>query len=373
MSYSYNKHTARAEQRAGAKMAVWRPDQQRTSTHTKPKSRQKEQEIEFARSPSCPPNASPPSLGTRFAGLPAELRAEILAWLLVRPVKWSATHMADCPLRSPELTATPFEDIRPRMVPSRATCAAADPPMRRWRHCTRPIWRDPWRSEWAPPITNEFLCSSCWDERFRSYSCPRIDSLPCLCARKRRADGFAALLVCRAWYEEGARVLYARNTFAFASPGECFEFVRALNPHWAALVTKVSLLALTPIRECPVSAAEESDCVLIDPKGLQEACIMLQKLPALSELELDALFLTRPDLLDVIREAPLRNLRKISFTKPMEIEPAEAPREFVWPRRALRKMIEDTELAQSQGNHSSKRGKIQKKRKIEASWYTLNS
>ncbi|KAI0871092.1 hypothetical protein GGS24DRAFT_472766 [Hypoxylon argillaceum] len=187
-------------------MAVWRPDQQRTSTHTKPKSRQKEQEIEFARSPSSPPNASPPSLGTRFAGLPAELRAEILAWLLVRPVKWSATHMADCPLRSPELTATPFEDIRPRMVPSRATCAAADPPMRRWRHCTRPIWRDPWRSEWAPPITNEFLCSSCWDERFRSYSCPRIDSLPCLCARKRRADGFAALLVCRAWYEEGARV-----------------------------------------------------------------------------------------------------------------------------------------------------------------------
>lgn len=140
-------------------------------------------------------------------------------------------------------------------------------------------------------------------------------------------------------------MLYARNTFAFASPGECFEFVRALNPHWAALVTKVSLLALTPIRECPVSAAEESDCVLIDPKGLQEACIMLQKLPALSELELDALFLTRPDLLDVIREAPLRNLRKISFTKPMEIEPAEAPREFVWPRRALRKMIEDTELA----------------------------
>ncbi|KAI1124304.1 hypothetical protein F5Y10DRAFT_269221 [Nemania abortiva] len=323
------KHIARAQQRAEAKMAGWK---------SKPKH---EQRIDSSRSSQgiSPPDASnPQNLGTRFAGLPTELRAEVFAWLLVRPVKWSATHMADCPLRSPELTATPFEDIRPRMIPSRVTCAAADPPMRRWRHRARPIFRDPWRSEWAPPITNEFLCSSCWDARFRSHQRPRIDSLPCLCARRRRADGLGALLVCKAWYEEGARVLYTCNTFAFASPRECVEFFNALDPCWSTLISKVSLLALTPVRECPGFAAGELGGV--NSQELLDACIIFKTPPALSELELDILFLTRSDCVRIFRGPTFGNVRKVNFTQHMMMTPTEAPREFVWPRRALRELME---------------------------------
>lgn len=195
------KTIARAQQRAEAKAQT--SNQQKASNTSNPKlkktdSVQSSQEIS---------SVSTTTLGTRFASLPAELRAEIFAWLLVRPVKWSAEHEADCPLRNPEETSSPFEDIRPRMNPSRETCPLAycGIPASRWRSRGQTIYKDPWRSEWAPVITSEFLCSVCWDARFRSHPAPRIDSLPCLCARKRR-DGLAALLVCKKWYEEGARV-----------------------------------------------------------------------------------------------------------------------------------------------------------------------
>ncbi|KAI0449844.1 hypothetical protein F5B21DRAFT_29154 [Xylaria acuta] len=329
------KNTARAQQRAEAKT--------RTS---KPILRKNKQQLVQSSQETSTDSFSPPTLGIRFANLPAELRAEILAWLLVRPVKWSAEHEADCPLRSPELTSSPFEDIRPRMFLSRETCPLAfcGIPASRWRSRTRPIFSDPWRSEWAPAITNEFLCSTCWDARFRSHPAPRIDSLPCLCARKRR-DGLAALLVCKKWYEEGARVLYTRNTFAFATPGECAAFFAELNPRWSALVSKVSLLTLAPVREDHESTGEELEAAALDAKELREAWAMMRKLPALSELELDSLFLTRPGCVRVFRWKALRNLRKVEFTQSVPMILDGAPRDFVWPRRALREVIEGNDFS----------------------------
>ncbi|KAI8950112.1 hypothetical protein F4801DRAFT_550384 [Xylaria longipes] len=341
----HKKNTARAQQRAEAKSQISKL--QNASNTSKPTNAKKKQQSLQSSQETSLDFSSPPTLNTRFANLPAELRAEIFAWLLVRSVKWSAEHEADCPLRNPELTSSPFEDIRPRMIPSRETCPLAfcGIPASRWRSRAQSIFKNPWRSQWAPPITNEFQCSSCWDARFRSHPAPRIDSLPCLCARKRRSEGLATLLVCRKWYEEGARVLYTRNTFAFATPGECAEFFTNLNPRWSALVSKVSLLTLAPVREDHESAGEELETAALDAKELREAWAMLRKLPALSELELDALFLTRPGCVRVFRWKSLKNLRKVEFTQSVPMMIAEAPRDFVWPRRALREVIEGNDFS----------------------------
>ncbi|KAI0487772.1 hypothetical protein F4859DRAFT_466151 [Xylaria cf. heliscus] len=339
------KNMARAQQRAEA---ITRSSKQQKANNTsKPKAPKSQLPIQSSQE-EFPDPCSSQALGTRFANLPAELRAEIFAWLLVRPIKWSAEHREDCPLRNPELTSSPFDDIRPRMVPSRNTCPLSycGRPVGLWRSRLHPIYVDPWRSEWAPVITNEFLCSTCWDSKFYGGPIPRVDSLPCLCARKRR-DGFAALLVCKQWYEECARVFYTRNTFAFATPGEFTSFFAKLNPRWSALVNKVSLLALAPIRNDYNSTGDELKSAVIDAKELREAWGVLQKLPALSKLELDALFLTRPGCVKVFRGKPLKNLRKVEFSQSVPMMLTEAPREFVWPRRALRKVIENNDFSVS--------------------------
>ncbi|KAI0403617.1 hypothetical protein F4802DRAFT_599009 [Xylaria palmicola] len=327
------RHTVRAQQRAEAEAAKHQKESKTSQSKRK-------QRRECAQpSHEIPPDSSPPTLGTLFANLLPELRAEIFAWLLVRPVKWTATHMTDCPLRSPKLTATPFQDIHPRLGSSGETCVKRAQSARSWRRRVRPIWRDPWRSEWAPPITNEFLCSQCWDSEYH----PDYDRLcyvcvPCLCARKRRAGGFAALLVCQAWYEEAARVFYSRNTFAFVSPEECIFFFEQLDPRWSALVSKVSLMACGPQRFAHKVLWDWAHVI-----AMRKAWVFLEKLSALSELELDALFLDDPKCVSLFESSPLRNLRKINFMQPMPIEPATAPREFVWPRKALQKEVDYNE------------------------------
>lgn len=69
------------------------------------------------------------------------------------------------------------------------------------------------------------------------------------------------------------------------------------------------------------------------------------ELPVLSELELDSLFLTRLRCVRVFRGKSLKNLRKIVFTQSVPMMLKDAPREFVWPRRALREVIEDNEFS----------------------------
>jgi hypothetical protein len=133
--------------------------------------------------------------------------------------------------------------------------------------------------------------------------------------------------------------------FAFASPEECIDFFSALNPRWRTFVSKASLLALAPRGEYPISATKELQSVKVNPRALQRAWNLLRKLPALSELELDAIFLTRPDCVPIFRGVALKNLRRINFTQSTPMIPSEAPREFVWPRRALRKTIDYSDFA----------------------------
>ncbi|KAI1436444.1 hypothetical protein GGR50DRAFT_693252 [Xylaria sp. CBS 124048] len=338
-------HSARAVQRAEAK-AFARELANKPVKKSQPKPKPKQEETHRPSPtpfPSSPPTV--PALGTRFASLLTELRAEIFAWLLVRPVKWSATHIPTCPLFSPQQTSSPFQDIRPRLSPSAATCAEYSNNATSWRHRTLPVWQDPWRSTWAPQIRNEFVCSPCWDQRHRANGpAPLIDNLPCLCARNRRTRELAVLLVCKTWYEEGARVLYTRNTFAFSSPAECAAFFGALDPRWSAVISKVSLLAVPPVGKYPKSVAEELNTETFNARELRSALRLLSELPSLGKLELDALFLTRPACVRVLRWASLGHLRSLKFTQSPLFSPEEAPREYVWPRQVLRAEIERTEF-----------------------------
>ncbi|KAK8041505.1 hypothetical protein PG994_014512 [Apiospora phragmitis] len=147
-----------------------------------------------------------------------------------------------------------------------------------------PLLVDPWRSRWAPPPTNPYICSTCFDRRHRPHPHPAPSkfSLPCLCARRANLQ---VLLMCRRWYAEAGRVFYVRNTFAFADPRECVEFLTTLAPRWRRLISQVSLLALAARDYVPESAARELEMVQVPTEGdagLARALALLRELPALT-------------------------------------------------------------------------------------------
>lgn len=374
------RNTARAQQRAEAKAANEKHKQ--ASLKTPSKSKSKSNPNPRDQPPSSSSSSKTPTLGTLFASLPAELRASIFATLLSRPSKWTARHTATCTYGAGRHYHHPAwpgtQHVR--------SCATQHQYLGSWRRRQGNPGdeevgdREAWRSEWAPAVANEFLCVACWDGRFRcetatTVPAPRVDSLPCGCARTRRADGLRALLVCRAWYEEGAhvslsetnfffflqvrwkkerekerltfvigdsiQVLYTRNTFSFSSPRECVQFFEGLNPRWSSLVSKVSLLFLDLPSEVDVT-------VPLNSRDFRRAWQALRKLPALSELELDAAYLTDLGCVRVLRGPHLRNLRRIHFTEAARVPTTEVEKEmrqdFVWPWRALRESIEDTEF-----------------------------
>ncbi|KAI1077782.1 hypothetical protein F5B20DRAFT_582890 [Whalleya microplaca] len=328
---------AKAEQRAAAAKL-------RTCNH-KGKPNRKHKRDSQPQRPEQPVQV-PGTLGYSFASLTPELRAEIFAQLLVRPVKWNATHdPRSCPLAAcPMLLAS---SVRPRLEPLQASCATrvlGGP--RWWLRDDRPTWRDPWRSSWAPEPANPFLCSACWDARFRPAPFPRSPaSLPCLCARR---PNLQVLLVSRAWYAEAGRVFYSRNTFAFGHPLECADFLENLAPRWRPFVSKVSLLALPPEGVYPADANQELEEVEVPvggKTGFLAAWMQLGRLPALSELELDAIFLTRPKCVKVLRRPALKNLRRIVFVQAGPTKISKESQGFVWPERGTRRSVEDSEFA----------------------------
>ncbi|KAI0599554.1 hypothetical protein F4775DRAFT_115588 [Biscogniauxia sp. FL1348] len=289
------------------------------------------------------------TLGDRFRLLPSELRASVFAQLVVGPVKWDSQHLEDCPLLR---AVHPFEDVRPSPPPAdRHVCAYQYLRARagQWRaHVARTggsgAWVDPWRSAWAPEPRNPYVCTACYDSllRPRTAPVPETYSMPCICARARFQ--LQVLLVCRRWYAEAGAVFYGGNTFAFAHPRECLGFFQALAPRWKQIVSKVSLLMLAPSGVFPQTAEADTQEVVVDTEALKKAWCVLARLPALSELELDAILLTREDCMKVLRGPALKNLRRITFTQGMPFKPMRAPKEFVWPRRGCRMTVEDSDF-----------------------------
>ncbi|KAF2172103.1 hypothetical protein M409DRAFT_49851 [Zasmidium cellare ATCC 36951] len=242
------------------------------------------------------PKPEPPSLADRFHALPSELRAHIFSLLLVQPVKWDISHQPTCILRRCDIDQTPR---RPWVHPSdSATCVYCDDPSpSRWRRDVRlglNIWTNPWRSHWAPPQRNPYLCSQCYDLFHNPQPVPRAESLPCLCARRAN---LSTLLVCRQWYTEAATVFYSQNTFAFEHPALFTAFLTNLPPHWQSKISKLSLMAFSTHSPgaIDVDSAYADPTIHITPKRWLDVWPLLRKsLPALSTLELDSSLLRHP-------------------------------------------------------------------------------
>ena len=161
------------------------------------------------------------------------------------------------------------------------------------------------------------MCPDCWDERWREdvegVPWPKESGarLKCLCARR---EGLQVLLVCRQWYVEAGHIFYTRNTFAFESAGILTDFVHNLRPYRRLLLTKVSLMAESIDPQSEDATPEEEASGFESSKKLAKAWSALRTLPALTYLELDALFLTRAKTVRGMLHLGRLNVRSVCFT-----------------------------------------------------------
>jgi hypothetical protein len=246
-------------------------------------------------------------LGTRFHTLPPELRAHIFSFLLVRPVKWDLRHLEDCE-RSAAKTVSGYTRPSHHSLADSDNiyiCAECGPDTheRNWRHAfTRgfEVYVSPWRSKWAPAQTNPYLCTNCYDDRWRARPFPQPTNLLCLCARRRNLE---TRLVCRQWNEEAGLVFFSENTFAFDDCVSVESFFSSIPRQWKTLITKLSLLL--PFWE------DDSDST--DVASLARSLRILDELACLQHLELDAKLLNEELTASVLLNFNIASLSSVRF------------------------------------------------------------
>ncbi|KAK5162968.1 uncharacterized protein LTR77_011022 [Saxophila tyrrhenica] len=293
------------------------------------------------------------TLGDRFHSLPTELRLHIFSFLACQPVKWKMTHQEGCNKTPPMVNDMPG-DGSPNAKAFFDTCIRCMSahwhtvlPLSRRDNPARKAWRNPWRSRWAPEVANEFMGSDCWDENFRPRPCPQSittaiekGQLPCLCARRQNLE---VMLVCRQWREEAGRLFYSSNTFAFEDAVTFVDFVDNLPDHWRSLVTKVSILKHRPVESSDMAPSTTKIQWMLfsfeSPRQLSPLWSALRRLPSLSHLELDALFLTRAPIVKSLLRLGLQNLRSVRFvlrelSKWISEPPETSDPQYIWPRYA---------------------------------------
>lgn len=251
---------------------------------------------------------TPSDLGSRFHALPFELRAHIFSVLLVRPVKWDMLHFESCE-RSMEKTTSEYR--RPshhdlQLSKHSYICAECGPHTheRNWRHAFErgyEVFVSPWRSKWAPPQSNPFLCTGCYDDRWRTPPFPEPTNLPCLCARHKNLE---ARLVCRQWNIEVSKVFFSENVFAFDDCISMRCFFAAVSWDWKILITKVSLL---------VPMWQEDDKSVPNTQLLATSLCVLNDLTWLRDLELDAKLLNKEATVSALLSCGLPSLRRVRF------------------------------------------------------------
>ncbi|KAK3048584.1 hypothetical protein LTR09_010079 [Extremus antarcticus] len=306
----------------------------------------KEQTQDFEMA-GLPANGS--TLGDRFHALPAELRLHIFSFLICQPVKWNIRHKEDCDSEPPRLDGEAYGHW-PKLKPAFDTCIRCCTghwhtvlPLWKRHDPIRLTWRNPWRSRWAPEVTNEFMGSDCWDEHMRPRPCPQgvksaveKDALRCLCARRQNLE---VMLVCKQWREEAGRLFYSGNVFAFEDATTFVSFVDSLPDQWRKLVTKLSVLSHRPVRPNHIMSEDAQVEHLLSYFGSSKAMSplwsALRRLPALSYLELDALLLTRVHIVKCLLRLGLTNLRSIRFTLPRvsfwDPNSDKKPMQYVYP------------------------------------------
>ncbi|CZT18644.1 uncharacterized protein RCC_04488 [Ramularia collo-cygni] len=278
-------------------------------------------------------------LGARFEALPTELRAHIFSTLLVRHVKWDVRHLMTCQ-RSMEKTTSGYIPPSHHDLPESENiyiCAECGPVTheRNWRHAFErgyKVYESPWRSTWAPPQSNPFLCTICYDERWRSRPFPEPTNLPCLCARRKNLE---VRLVCRQWNVEASEVFFSENTFAFDDSPMMGCFFSAIPQHWTALITKVSLLL-------PLWKEDDNESIP-NTATIAASLSILDDLTWLRYLELDAKLLNKKETATALLECHISSLRQVRFVvecpyKEMYWREVEPPT-YVWAELQNRHLL----------------------------------
>ncbi len=247
------------------------------------------------------------------------------SFLLVREPKWNRTHRPDCPLLTSNTVSAPqmdptdwYSHLRYGWpVHTFDTCVrclnnhyASRAPLWQRDEPPRRTWTNPWRSSWAPPVTNEFMCSNCWDRDFRTnpHPNPLQDQdegwMRCLCPRREELQ---VLLVCRRWYEEAGRVFWSENVFSFEEPRISIDFVENLRYSSRDLISKIS------ISTRHFQNVEGVGTACASRKLRKRMWAALRSLPALTHLELDGLMLAHPRTVGEMTRLGLTNLRSVRF------------------------------------------------------------
>ncbi|KAK4987567.1 hypothetical protein LTR50_004509 [Elasticomyces elasticus] len=267
--------------------------------------------------------AQPPTLGDRFFALPAEIRNNIYRLLIVQPTKWDIPHKADCTPDWQEQSSAWLDDGTPVGRIYCAKSVRSNWPSD-WRKYRQAIFVNPTRSQWAPEQRNPYLCTDCYN-RFRPAPFPELLEMPCLCARRQNLQLF---LVNRRMRDEATHIFYTENTFSFEKSSMLLAFFANLPQRYRDIVTSVNMTGWIN--------KERDNARMESYKRLAPVWAMLKTLPHLWNLELDEMFLEKPQMVMGIRT--LRGIKHLHFFRPAK-DPAvvtESLARFPWPELAYR-------------------------------------
>lgn len=247
---------------------------------------------------------------------------------------------------------SPRWDIDPNIASSYwAGCAGCR--IRFWKQ--KPIYVSPARSKWAPPQTNHYVCDNCYSERIRSRreAHPSLKLLPCLCARRQNLE---LLLVNKRINREAGHVFWAENWFCFERTTYLVDFLSGIRSETRSLITRVSLV---------INARPEDD-IKLTWKMIQPCWASLRQCDGLTDLELDAILLSRFSWVSGWRNVTTR--RRVTFVGHDYDMPSDRkrPSPLIWKaihERSLVRTVLAAALSDSMG-----RGRPLRKNKVKELW-----
>ncbi|GAB1192463.1 hypothetical protein APSETT444_001655 [Aspergillus pseudonomiae] len=217
-----------------------------------------------------------PDLLDRFFALPSEVRNHVYRLLVVQPCKFGFNHSFQCKRLFYEYPGPAHTASGPE---GSMNFACADCRSYAWSQA-RPVFVSPARSQWSPPMTNEYMCDNCYSANVRAKREPHptLRNLKCLCARRQNLHIF---LINKRFYKEASHVFWTENWFAFENPTVLINFLSCIRPQTRSLITKISFM---------IDPDEQG--VNLDRKYVQQCWRLLRLCDGLMELELDQLFLS---------------------------------------------------------------------------------
>lgn len=214
------------------------------------------------------------------------------------------------------------------------------------------IFVTPLRSQWAPPMTNEFLCGNCYNFKVRRHRerCPPLANTPCLCIRR---DNLQYLLLNKRISSEAAYVFWTENCFAFDTTAVLADFLASIRPESRALITKLCIMTH---RESNEDSFDEVYFrpprhlnLLPDWRNLKEVWGLLGQCHGLVELELDDVFLSRLKWVYPMMKClmTLKSLKRVTFVRQAtwfemrddEVKNPAAYNKLIYPSLAKRQVM----------------------------------